>query len=138
MNPEDIPAPLKSLLVRYRGGQPRDAIRKPGRPKKRTPEYLSSLLRAHAEIHAWYLTATGRKATSDCQLYAAFFNAVFIANGERPSRATEPGFQGAFKTLRNELAEARRQHRLQQDMPRDGTDLGPGNGSISGMASNVE
>jgi len=90
------------------------ARRKPGRPLKRTPEYLRGLLADHATVQAWFVSKFGGPASSDRHLYTAFFAHKFEAAGERAGRASSPDFQRVLKTLRNELAEARRGSRQQE------------------------
>lgn len=108
---ESLPAALAGVMERYRGKRESDLKRKPGRPVKRTPAYLMTLLASHRSVEAWFLAEHGFKSTSDRKLYTEYFARQFIASGERSSRATTPAFQRALKTLRNELAEARRLER---------------------------
>lgn len=95
-------------MSRYRPPAGDVERRGPGRPRKRTREYLLALLNVHREVEAWFVAEHGRPPRSDRQMYTAYFAARFTAAGERASRASSAEFQGALKTLRNELAEARR------------------------------
>lgn len=119
--------PLAGVIGRYKGLQPEHPERKPGRPKKRTTEYLLSVLAAHRGVEAWFLSEYGCLASSDKYLYTTFFADQFSRSGERASRAHTADFQRALKTLRNELAEARRMERAN-----------PGNAGISGTATPVK
>jgi hypothetical protein len=100
--------PFGSVLARYRRGDPEPVRRKPGRPVKRTPEYFAVLLAKHKELEARYVAEHGAAPESVKSLYTAYFAELFTARGERASRASSADFQGALKTLRNELAVARR------------------------------
>jgi hypothetical protein len=104
----ELPQPLAGVVSRYRGPVQKPERRKPGRPLKRSEDYFRALLDAHREAVAWFLADRGCEPQSDCQLYTAYFARVFEANGERAGRASSTEFQGSLKTLRNELAEARR------------------------------
>jgi|GEM_PF-2898000 len=114
-----LSAPLTGVLRRYADTtrQAPASRRKPGRPKKRTPEYLRVLLQTHREVQAWYVASHGGPASSDRELYTAFFAAQFTFRGERAARASTPEFQRALKTLRNELSVARRLHRERPENP---------------------
>lgn len=124
---QDIAAPLAGVVSRYRGAIQRAEKRKPGRPLKRNAEYLLALLVAHREVVAWFLAERGCHPSSDKQLYTAYFARQFETNGERAGRASSADFQGALKTLRNELAEARRLARAN-----------PGNDQVLGTDRNVK
>jgi hypothetical protein len=100
--------PFGSVLARYKKGAPEPVRRKPGRPTKRTPEYLAALLAKHEELEARYVAEHGAAPASVKSLYTSYFAELFTARGERASRASSADFQGALKTLRNELAVARR------------------------------
>jgi hypothetical protein len=109
---------LAGVLQRYRGCDRVGRVkRKPGRPLKRSDEYFRNLLARHSEIEAWYLTRTDRRPKSDRELYTDYFAAQFVAAGERAARATDKEFQGALKTLLNELSEARRIERANPENP---------------------
>lgn len=110
-----LPAPLGGVLQRYRGRAPAPPKRKPGRPRKRTPEYLMALLATHREIEAWFAQEHGCRHNSERQLYTSYFAREFTNAGERASRAQSADFQRALKTLRNELSEARRLLRSKPD-----------------------
>jgi hypothetical protein len=120
-------AALSGVMARYRGKREPELKRKPGRPVKRTPEYLMGLLAAHHEVEAWFIAEHGCKPFSDRQLYTEYFAREFTANGERGGRASTPAFQRALKTLRNELAEARRLERAS-----------PENQGVSGTCNRVK
>lgn len=113
MNVQPLPVPLASVLNRYRGSQESEPpSRGRGRPLKRNAEYLRQLIEAHRAVEAWFLEARGCRPSSDCQLYTAYFAERFKAGGERAGKAAAPDFQRSLKTLRNELAEARRLERM--------------------------
>jgi hypothetical protein len=120
---ETLAAPLSAVVSRYRGAIRRVEKRKPGRPLKRSADYFSALLVAHREVVAWFVAERGCQPSSDKQLYTAYFARQFERNGERAGRASTSDFQGALKTLRNELAEARRLERAN-----------PGNDRVLGTA----
>lgn len=110
------------MLARYDAPvHPERQQRKPGRPAKRTPEYLLALLTEHTRLVGWFVGTFGARPASDRQLYTEFFAAQFSARGERAARAKAADFQRPLKTLLNELAEARRIERSN-----------PGNPAISG------
>jgi hypothetical protein len=115
--------PFGSVLARYRKVEPEPVRRKSGRPTKRTPEYFAALLAKHEELEARYVAEHGATPESVKFLYTAYFAELFTARGERASRASSADFQGALKTLRNELAVARR---LSVAVPR--TDVFSGRG----------
>lgn len=123
LNVGNLPAPLASVLVRYqrRARTELQEKKRPGRPTKRTPEYLRALLVEHRRLACWFIARFGREPASDRQLYTEFFADQFSARGERAGRARTLDFQRTLKTLRNELAEARRLDRQ-----------APENGPISG------
>jgi hypothetical protein len=105
---ELVADPIESVLARYEGSRPPEPPkRKPGRPKKRTPDYLSALLRKHLEIRAWFEHEFEQVARSDRELYTQYFAHLFLTRGLRGSRAAEPRFQRTLKTTLNELSEAR-------------------------------
>lgn len=126
-----LASPLAGVVARYRdqqGEELRDQYareqdrRKPGRPLKRTESYLRELLKAHSEVVAWFVAERGCQPSSDVELYTAFFGWQFESSGQRAGRASSTTFRGALKTLRNELAEARRLERTN-----------PGNAGVFGM-----
>lgn len=119
--------PLAGVVTRYRGALQRPDKRKPGRPLKRSADYFRELLKAHREVVAWFVAERGCQPCSDVQLYTAFFGWQFENNGQRAGRASSTDFQGALKTLRNELAEARRLERAN-----------PGNDVVSGTPCPVK
>lgn len=119
---EELAEPLAGVVTRYSGAVQRPEKRKPGRPLKRSADYLRALLVAHQEVVAWYVAERGCPPSSDVELYTAFFGWQFENNGQRAGRASSATFRGALKTLRNELAEARRMERAN-----------PGNDGFSGM-----
>lgn len=105
----ELSPPLASVLTRYERPPLQEApARQTGRPKKRTEEYLLRLLNERQRLAAWYEAKHGSAPPSDRQLFTVFFADHFAANGERESRVTSPSFRAALKTLRNELAQARR------------------------------
>jgi hypothetical protein len=109
---EAVADPIESVLSRYEGSRlPEPPKRKPGRPKKRTPAYLRSLLERHVEIRAWFEHEFEQVARSDRELYTQYFAHLFLTRGLRGSRAAEPRFQRTLKTTLNELSEARRHFR---------------------------
>jgi hypothetical protein len=109
---EVVADPIESVLARYEGSRlPEPPKRKPGRPKKRTPEYLRTLLERHVEIRAWFEREFEQVARSDRELYTQYFAHLFLTRGLRGSRAAEPRFQRTLKTTLNELSEARRHSR---------------------------
>jgi hypothetical protein len=109
---EVVADPIESVLVRYEGSRlPEPPKRKPGRPKKRTPEYLRALLERHTQIRAWFEHEFEQVARSDRELYTQYFAHLFLTRGLRGSRAAEPRFQRTLKTTLNELSEARRHFR---------------------------
>jgi hypothetical protein len=119
---------LAGVVARYQGAeQEAPEKRKPGRPLKRSDDYLRELLKAHREVVAWFIEQRGGAPRSDVELYTAFFGWQFESNGQRAARTASPDFRGALKTLRNELAEARRLERVS-----------PGNGRISGTPTPVK
>jgi hypothetical protein len=106
---EDVPDPIESVLARYEGSRPSEPPkRKPGRPKKRTPEYLRTLLTKHVQIREWFEHEFDQPPRSDRELYTQYFAHLFLTRGMRGSRAAEPRFQRTLKTTLNELSEARR------------------------------
>lgn len=105
---DKLPPAFAGVMARYRGATDPVPKKKPGRPVKRTPEYLGGLLHDHQAVAAWYKHEFGCAASSDRVLYEAYFSVAFTSNGERAGRVAAPEFQRALKTLRNELAEARR------------------------------
>lgn len=113
-----ISGPLSGVLRRYRGTQPDSAKkRKPGRPRKRTTEYLCALLEDHRKVEAWYIATHGSKPESDRQLYVAFYGRQFTIEGDRASRASTPDFLRVLRNLTNELGMARRLERSQHQNP---------------------
>jgi hypothetical protein len=107
---EVVTDPIESVLARYEGSRPSEPPkRKPGRPKKRTPEYLRTLLRKHVQIREWFEHEFDQSPRSDRELYTQYFAHLFLTRGLRGSRAAEPRFQRTLKTTLNELSEARRQ-----------------------------
>lgn len=119
---DKLPPAFAGVMTRYRGATDPVPKKKPGRPLKRTLEYLSGLLQDHQIVAAWYQQEFGCEASSDRALYEAYFSRTFTSNGERAGRVAAPEFQRALKTLRNELAEARRLARLNpQNAPISGT-----------------
>lgn len=124
----DLAAPLASVLARYDAPlRTEPQRRKPGRPPKRTTEYLLALLAEHGKVVSWFVSQFGVRPASDRQLYTEFFASQFSARGERAGRAKAADFQRTLKTLRNELAEARRIARAS-----------PENRPISGTPGRVE
>jgi hypothetical protein len=123
-----LAAPLQGVLLRYRGAPGGVCERRPpGRPRKRTAKYLNDLLQAHDSARAWFVGVRGIEPKSDLELYTAFFANYLEMNGRRPSRTSTPNFQGKLKTLRNDLAEARRLQRANPENP-----------TISGMHQRVK
>lgn len=112
-----LTAPLSGVMKRYSAASAEEGKRKPGRPKKRTDEYLRGLLDTHRNVEVWYLATYSRRAPSEREMYTAFFAAQFSFEGQRAARATTPEFQRSLKTLRNELAEARRLQRTCPENP---------------------
>jgi hypothetical protein len=109
---EAVVDPIESVLARYEGSRPAEPPkRKPGRPKKRTPEYLRTLLRKHVQIREWFEHEFDQSPRSDRELYTQYFAHLFLTRGVRGSRAAEPRFQRTLKTTLNELSEARRHSR---------------------------
>lgn len=105
----NLPAPFASVLRRYDAPAQRELpTRKSGRPRKRTREYFQGLLAEHTRLVAWFANKYGATPVSDRQLYTEFFADQFCARGDRAGRAKSAEFQRTLKTLRNELAEARR------------------------------
>lgn len=102
---------LAGLLARYERNGVTTIGRKPGRPLKRTPEYLRSVVADYRELRAWFLHEYEEAPCSDRALYTAYFTCVFTARGQRGSRASEPAFQRKLKTTLNELSAARRRER---------------------------
>lgn len=119
----NLPAPLASVLARYDAPAQRARLsRKAGRPTKRTREYLRGLLAEHDRLLDWFSAKFGSPPLSDRQLYTEFFADQFCARGDRAGRAKSADFQRRLKTLRNELAEARRIERESpENMPISGT-----------------
>lgn len=111
MSAQTLASPLAGVVQRYQRAVKRPERRRPGRPLKRSVEYLRTLLVAHGEVVAWFVIEYGRQPDSDRALYTAYFARQFETNGQRAGRTASPDFQGALKTLRNELAEARRLNR---------------------------
>lgn len=123
-----VPNPLACVMTRYRAESPKPAMRKPpGRPQKRTSAYFRSLLEQHRFLVAWFEREFGCSPASDRQLYTEHFAREFAARGERPGRASSQQFQSKLKTLRNELAEARRMERAN-----------PENAAIAGTPTSVQ
>ena len=79
-----------------------------GRPKVLTEGYMAMLLREHALITEWFCATHGRKPKSDLELLVAHFESELRANGLRASRMDAPSIRSRIKTLRNQLAEARK------------------------------
>lgn len=99
--------PLATVLVRYRGREPKE--RRPrGRPTKRTPDYLRALLVEYAAARAWYLEAKGHTPRSDTELLRAYCAELFQRDGQGAWRASDSRFKGPLKTALNELSMARR------------------------------
>lgn len=121
MTAPNVSPPLAGVVQRYQRSIKRPERRRPGRPLKRTVEYLRTLLETHKAVVTWFVTEYGTQPASDRALYTAYFAREFESTGQRAGRANTPDFQGALKTLRNELAEARRLDRTN-----------PGNGHVSG------
>lgn len=119
----NLPAPLASVLARYDApAQRQRTTRKAGRPIKRTREYLRGLLAEHGRLLDWFAAKFGAPPVSDRQLYTEFFADQFCARGDRAGRAKSADFQRRLKTLRNELAEARRLERASpENLPISGT-----------------
>jgi hypothetical protein len=122
---KNLSAALDGVIARYEGAETTSSKRRPGRPTKRTPEYLAELLATHEKVVAWYLSQFGCEPASDRQLYTEYFASCFAAEGGRASRARSDRFQSKLKTLRNELAEARHRER-------------PSNPSVSGTTPVVQ
>lgn len=79
-----------------------------GRPKTRTPEHFKALLEEHARVVVWFEQVHGRPPKSDVELLTAYLVSHFTSLGLRASRAQSGELQRNFKTIRNELAIARK------------------------------
>ncbi len=121
-----VGAQLAGVLARYEGSVAAPK-RKAGRPLKRTPEYLRSVIKKHREVERWFMEEFGTAPRSDRELYTKYFAHTFRTRGQRESRAQEPRLQGSMKTALNELADARRLMRAH-----------PENQSITGIDSSLE
>jgi hypothetical protein len=96
-----------SALLRYAATPVPKDQRPRGRPKTRTGEHYAALHAEYLRIVVWFESMEGRPHKSDAELLTAYFGARHESAGLRRGRATEPGFAGKLKTLRNELSAAR-------------------------------
>jgi len=101
------PLPECAALVRYAHTTTDKPQRPRGRPKTRTSEHYAALHAEYLRITDWFSNTHGRPPKSDAELLRAYFGERYEREGMRRGRATEPGFAGRLKTLRNELSMAR-------------------------------
>lgn len=99
-----------AALARYTESSPlgEHPVRPRGRPKTRTADHYTELLKAHESLSKWFADGNGRPANSDIELLTSWFSASLQQRSLRASRIDSREVQAKLKTLRNELSVARR------------------------------
>lgn len=110
MSPNDLPdCETLGAYVKPDRNQVAPYVTKPlGRPKTRTPEHFMALLEEYNRIVDWFKGVHQRPPKSDIELLTQYLVTHFTSQGLRASRVHSGELQRKFKTIRNELAIARK------------------------------